>query len=134
MYRITLAALIAFAPALVIAAETEKAEEPAKLNVVTVPGYVEIKVNSETIGFAPIRDFALPSGEYVISAYFNETEPIEKDVFLVPGAPTDVWFYSSDGAGGSWFRTRDFLIGVGLFWGVLGLTVAIVFSTADWGY
>ncbi|UCE27844.1 MAG: hypothetical protein JSW52_03570 [Candidatus Coatesbacteria bacterium] len=131
MYRIVLAVLVAFTPTLVLAAETEKAEEPATLNVVTVPGYVEIKVNSETIGFAPIRDFALPSGEHVISASFNETEPIEKTVFLVPGVTTDVWFYSADGTGDGWFRGRDYLIGIGLFGIALGLGLVIGFNVVE---
>jgi hypothetical protein len=132
MYRVMLAALVAFVPTLILAADTLEVTELATLNVVTVPGYAEIKVNSETIGFAPIRDLAMPSGEYVISAFFDENEPIEKNITLTPGDATDVWFYATEGAGRSWFRTRDFLIGVGVFWGVIGLYVAIIFNTGDW--
>lgn len=131
MYRLIFIALIAFTPALVLAAETEKVEELASLNVVTVPGCVEIKVNSETIGFAPIRDLGLPPGEYVISASFDGTEPIERNVILETGVPTDVWFYSAKGAGDGWFRGRDFLIGIGLFFVVLGLGLVIAFNTVE---
>jgi hypothetical protein len=132
MYCVILAALVAFVPTLVLAVETEKVEELASLNVETVPYSAEIKVNSETIGNAPIRDLPLSPGFYIISASFDETVLIEKTVILKTGAATDVWFYATEGAGGSWFRTRDFLIGVGLFWGVIGLYVAIIFNTGDW--
>jgi ABC-type transport system substrate-binding protein len=128
MWRINLTVIIALTPTMVMAAET--AEGLATLNVETVPGYVEIKVNSETIGFAPIRDFALPSGEYVVTAVFNEKVTIEKSVFLKPGTATDVWFYSAEGEGSSRFSTRNLLIGVGLFV-VLGLGIAIMFSVDD---
>ena len=131
-----LAASIAFTPVLVLAAETEKVEESATLSVETVPGSVEIKVNSETIGFAPIHDLALPPGEYVISASFIGREPVGKNVVLGAGKTTDIHFYLSNGnlKGESWFSRRDFLLGFALFCGVVGFTLLIGFSTMDLGY
>jgi hypothetical protein len=132
MSRILLVLLVAFTPTLVLALEVEVTENLANLNIKTVPTNAEITLNSETIGMAPIRDLILPSGEYTICALLSGWEPIERNVVLEAGTTTDVRFHLAKDVKG-WFRARDAYIGFGLFWVVLGLSVAFWLGTADMG-
>ena len=134
MYRIVLAALVAFVPTLVLAAEAEDNEGTAILNVKTVPDRAEIIVDSETAGVAPIHRLLLSPGEHVISASFANGDRVDKNVVLESGKTDYLYFIMNEGNGKGWFSERDALIGFVLFWGVTGISFLIWFTSADWGY
>lgn len=135
MCRIMLGTIIALTPTLVLAAEAEGLEKPAYLKVETVPDGVEIVVDNEIVGLTPISRLVFPPGEYRVSALFPGRERVEKGVVLEAGTTTDVRFYSTEGngKGEGWFSERDALIGFGLVWGLMGLSILIAFSKADFG-
>lgn len=125
--------MVAFTPALALAAEVDKSETPAYLNVNTIPDGVEIIINNETVGFAPISRLAYPPGEYRISASFSGRERLEKDVVLETGTTTAVSFYYVGEDEKDWFSERDALVGFVLVWGITGIAFLHWFMTADWG-
>ena len=130
MFRILFAVIIALTPTLVLAAEVEGLGKIAYLKVETVPDGVEIVVDNEIVGLTPILRLAFPPGEYRVSALFPGRERIEKSVVLEAGTTTDVRFYSVEGDEKGWFSERDALIGFGLVWGLMGLSILIAFSKA----
>jgi hypothetical protein len=135
MCRIILGIIVALTPTLVLAAEVENLEKPAYLKVETVPDGVEIMVDNEIVGLTPILRLAFPSGEYSIGALFPGGERAEKNVALEAGTTTDVRFYSVEGEGNEkgWFSGRDALISFALVWGLMGFSILIAFSEADFG-
>jgi hypothetical protein len=131
--RVILVAVTALTPTWVLAGEINDTEKPAYLNVETTPDGVEIILNNETVGFAPISRLAFPPGEYRVSALFPGRERVEKDVVLETGTTTAVNFYSVGESEKGWFSERDALIGFGLVWCLMGFSILIGFSKADFG-
>lgn len=133
MCRIILGIIVVLTPTLVLAAEIEDAEKNAYLNVETVPDGVEIVVDNEIVGLTPILRLAFPPGEYRVSALFPGRERVEKSVILEAGTTADVRFYSVGGDDKGWFSERDALAGFALVWGLMGFSILIAISEADFG-
>ncbi|UCE27842.1 MAG: PEGA domain-containing protein [Candidatus Coatesbacteria bacterium] len=132
-----LSVILALTSVLAIADETEIAEAPATVSIITEPSGAEVRVGSEVVGESPIKGLELTPGQHLIITTIAGFGQVEKTVSIKGGSNTLLRITIEEEKREGVFNSGDYWLGVGVGGIIIivgvPLALLIALNTSDMG-